>query len=196
MFTRILSEDVMSTMLAEDFPSDRLSQPKYKVKVEKDVFIKMRDGVHVAVDVYRPDATGEFPALYASSPYQKDLYHLPACPPVSTCARPTRSSGSWSAVTPMSTTTSGAAANPWKASGVFTARTNRTIFYDVIEWDRRSALVYRQGGDDRRVLLRLGPMAGPRPPSRLTWPALFRLTAARTCIGTWPTTGESWPRGS
>ena len=67
-------------MIPEGFPFDKLSQPKYKVKVEKDVFIEMRDGVHVAVDVYRPDAEGQFPVLYASSPYQKDLYYLPAVP--------------------------------------------------------------------------------------------------------------------
>jgi len=80
MFTEILVPEIMDSMLPKDFPADKLSQPKYKVRVEKDVFIEMRDGVHVAVDIYRPDAPGEFPALYASSPYQKDLYYLPAVP--------------------------------------------------------------------------------------------------------------------
>ena len=80
MFTQILQEDVMSSMLPEDFPADKLSQPQYKVKVEKDVFVKMRDGVQVAVDIYRPDAPGKFPTLYASSPYQKDLCWLPPVP--------------------------------------------------------------------------------------------------------------------
>ena len=67
-------------MVPEGFPVDKLSKPQYKVTVEKDVFIEMRDGVKVAVDIYRPDAPGEFPALYASSPYQKDLYYLPPVP--------------------------------------------------------------------------------------------------------------------
>jgi putative CocE/NonD family hydrolase len=80
MYTKILQEEVMSTMLPKDFPADKLSQPQYKVKVEKDVFVKMRDGVQVAVDIFRPDAPGEFPALYATSAYQKDLYHLPPWP--------------------------------------------------------------------------------------------------------------------
>ena len=80
MFTEILIPEVMASMVPEGFASDKLSQPKYKVKVDKDVFIEMRDGVHVAVDVYRPDAEGKFPVLYASSPYQKDLYYLPAVP--------------------------------------------------------------------------------------------------------------------
>ena len=40
-----------------------ISQPQHAVKAEKDVFVKMRDGVRLAVDVYRPDAPGKFPAL-------------------------------------------------------------------------------------------------------------------------------------
>ena len=70
----------MNSLLSETFPKDKLSQPRYRVKVEKDVFVRMRDGVRVAVDVYRPDDPGGFRALYASSPYQKDLVYLPSVP--------------------------------------------------------------------------------------------------------------------
>ena len=52
----------------------------YSVVVEKDVFVRMRDGIDIAVDIYRPDAPGTFPTLYAVSPYQKDLAYLPAIP--------------------------------------------------------------------------------------------------------------------
>ena len=31
------------------------SKPTYKVRVEKDIMVAMRDGVRIAVDVYRPD---------------------------------------------------------------------------------------------------------------------------------------------
>ncbi|MBC7293071.1 MAG: hypothetical protein H5T84_02995, partial [Thermoleophilia bacterium] len=55
MYTQILIPEVMASMMPPNFPADKLSQPQYKVKVEKDVFIEMRDGVMVAVDVYRPD---------------------------------------------------------------------------------------------------------------------------------------------
>jgi uncharacterized protein len=68
----------MGSLLSEGFPRDRLSQPKYGVKTEKDVYVKMRDGIRVAIDVYRPDTPGKFPVLYASSCYQKDLVYLPA----------------------------------------------------------------------------------------------------------------------
>jgi putative CocE/NonD family hydrolase len=68
----------MRSILTDDFPESKLSQPQYGVRVERDIYVKMRDGVRVAVDVYRPDARGTFPALYASSCYQKDLVYLPA----------------------------------------------------------------------------------------------------------------------
>jgi len=32
------------------------SKPVYQVKVEKDVYITMRDGVRLAADIFRPDA--------------------------------------------------------------------------------------------------------------------------------------------
>ena len=34
------------------------SQPTYKVKCEGEVMIPMRDAVHLAADIYRPDANG------------------------------------------------------------------------------------------------------------------------------------------
>ena len=53
-----------------------ISQPKYGIKKEKDIYISMRDGVRLAADVYRPDAEGKFPALLALSPYGKELQEL------------------------------------------------------------------------------------------------------------------------
>src|SRR5437899_10062064 len=40
---------------------------------EKDVLVPMRDGVKIAIDVYRPDTTEKLPALLAFSIYNKDL---------------------------------------------------------------------------------------------------------------------------
>lgn len=45
----------------------------YEIKVEKDVYVKMRDEIHLCVDVYRPNAEGKFPALLALSPYGKNM---------------------------------------------------------------------------------------------------------------------------
>jgi len=47
------------------------SQPIYKIKAEYDIYVRMRDGVHLCVDVYRPDAEGKFPALLGMSPFGK-----------------------------------------------------------------------------------------------------------------------------
>lgn len=56
------------------------SQPVYKVKVKETVYVPMRDGVKLAVDIYRPDAAGKFPALLALGVYGKDLQALPQVP--------------------------------------------------------------------------------------------------------------------
>ncbi len=47
--------------------------PEFGIMRERDVAVPMRDGIHLAVDVYRPDAPGRFPALLAFSIYNKDL---------------------------------------------------------------------------------------------------------------------------
>lgn len=59
---------------------ERISQPEYGIKVEKDVFVLMRDNVRLAVDVYRPDTDGKFPALLAMGGYGKELQDLLIAP--------------------------------------------------------------------------------------------------------------------
>jgi len=53
-----------------------ISQPRYGIKVEKDIFVPARDGVRLAVNVYRPDAAGRFPALLAMGGYGKELQEV------------------------------------------------------------------------------------------------------------------------
>jgi predicted acyl esterase len=53
-----------------------ISQPKHEVAQEKNVFVPMRDGVQLAVDIYRPKAKGKFPALLGLCPYGKELQAL------------------------------------------------------------------------------------------------------------------------
>jgi predicted acyl esterase len=57
-----------------------ISQPQYGIKVEKDVFVTMWDGVRLAVNVYRPDARGKFPALFAMGGYGKELQEVLIAP--------------------------------------------------------------------------------------------------------------------
>jgi predicted acyl esterase len=56
-----------------------MSQPKdYKLVVEKDVKIPLRDGTLLYADVLRPDGGGErFPAIMNLGPYQKDKLWIP-----------------------------------------------------------------------------------------------------------------------
>lgn len=50
------------------------SKPLYEKMIqERDVMVPMRDGVKLAVDIYRPDAPGKFPVIYANAMHNKDL---------------------------------------------------------------------------------------------------------------------------
>jgi predicted acyl esterase len=50
------------------------SKPIYGTKIEgRDVMVPMRDGTRLAIDIYRPDAEGRFPALLAFSGHNKFL---------------------------------------------------------------------------------------------------------------------------
>jgi uncharacterized protein len=52
----------------------------YKMRIERGVAVTMRDGVRISLCVYRPDAVGRFPALFAASPYQYEMDEVPAYP--------------------------------------------------------------------------------------------------------------------
>ncbi|HLA81085.1 MAG TPA: CocE/NonD family hydrolase, partial [Thermoleophilia bacterium] len=49
------------------------SPRQYGVIVEENAYVPARDGVGLAIDIYRPDGPGKFPALLAMSPYGKTL---------------------------------------------------------------------------------------------------------------------------
>lgn len=57
-----------------------ISQPRYDVLLEEDVWVNMRDGVRLCIDIYRPRAEGRFPALISFSWYGKDSQKLPTSP--------------------------------------------------------------------------------------------------------------------
>jgi len=43
------------------------------IVIKKNVMVPMRDGVHLAADVYRPVEEGQYPVLLMRLPYNKDL---------------------------------------------------------------------------------------------------------------------------
>src|SRR5215468_9226125 len=47
------------------------AQEQYSVRVEAGVSVKMRDGVILRGDIYRPDGRGKFPVLLQRSPYRR-----------------------------------------------------------------------------------------------------------------------------
>ena len=58
-----------------------ISQPQYETMLEEDVWVTMRDGVRLSVDVFRPKAEGKFPALISwPMGYGKDQLKLPTNP--------------------------------------------------------------------------------------------------------------------
>ena len=59
-------------LLAASSPFDQVSTlAGHRVIVEKNVEARMRDGVTLRADVYRPDAPGRFPVLLQRTPYAK-----------------------------------------------------------------------------------------------------------------------------
>ena len=57
-----------------------ISQSEYEITLEEDVWVTMRDGIRLAVDIYRPKADGKFPALLAFGEYGKEQQKLPNNP--------------------------------------------------------------------------------------------------------------------
>lgn len=47
------------------------------MSVERNVYVTMRDGVRLAIDIYRPAISGKIPVLLAQSPYSKDMQTIP-----------------------------------------------------------------------------------------------------------------------
>lgn len=47
------------------------------VQLDENVYVPMRDGVKIAVDVFRPEKEGRYPAILSMSPYIKEIQHQP-----------------------------------------------------------------------------------------------------------------------
>lgn len=60
---------LLSFLAAQLFAADN-----YVVKVERAVSVKMRDGVILRGDIFRPDAEGKFPVLIERTPYRRAIW--------------------------------------------------------------------------------------------------------------------------
>jgi uncharacterized protein len=59
-------------VLLLSFTTYVLGADQYSVKYERNAAIKMRDGVTLHADIFRPNADGRFPVLLTRTPYNKD----------------------------------------------------------------------------------------------------------------------------
>ncbi|HEU4794101.1 MAG TPA: CocE/NonD family hydrolase, partial [Pyrinomonadaceae bacterium] len=48
-----------------------VSSPTHTIKIDFNQRVRMRDGVELSADVYRPDAAGQFPVILSRTPYIK-----------------------------------------------------------------------------------------------------------------------------
>jgi hypothetical protein len=66
---------VSETFTSGSFPPSDYDRPAQydAIHCDKDVAVPMRDGVKLVIDVYRPDAPGKFPVLFAFGGHSKEL---------------------------------------------------------------------------------------------------------------------------
>jgi predicted acyl esterase len=70
-----MSENIHHGLLAgNELPARYDRAPEHEaIAVDRDVAVRMRDGVTIVVDVYRPDAPGAFPVLLAFATHSKEI---------------------------------------------------------------------------------------------------------------------------
>ncbi|MBV9546165.1 MAG: CocE/NonD family hydrolase, partial [Chloroflexi bacterium] len=63
---------VAATLLLPQLVVAQSNSNSVHVHVDSNVMVRMRDGVHLATDVYRPDTNTSQPAILVRTPYGKD----------------------------------------------------------------------------------------------------------------------------
>ena len=117
----------------------------YEITFERDVVAKMRDGVLLKADIYRPKADGQFPTLLQRTPYDKrgasNFAVKAAAHGFVVIVQDVRgrytSEGEW-----------------------YTFKHESNDGYDTIEWAASSALLQWESGHVGRVVCRSHPDAG------------------------------------
>src|ERR1035437_3547546 len=57
---------------------DSWPAPRYPVRVDDNVMVRMRDDIRLATDVYMPSGEGEkLPSILIRTPYSKDTFEMP-----------------------------------------------------------------------------------------------------------------------
>ena len=146
------------------------SATAFKLKIDKDVDVPMRDGARLKADVFRPDDGGKFPALLNLGPYQKDkLWIVP-----DNLEEKQNEYMNWETVNPEWWVPRGYASvrvdgrgsgkspgqcEPWSFA-------EAVDFYDAIEW--AAAQLQRQGRAARHFIFRDQSMVRSQPAAAVT----------------------------
>lgn len=123
--------DVPTTLSIYPEELVRAPEPLADMHVEKDVYVKMRDGVRLAVDIFRPKGEGPFPVLFSISPYMKDIQHKP---PHWSHAIESGATGFYVAKGYVHLIAQGRGAGISQGQWEFFGEGERTDGYDMIEW--------------------------------------------------------------
>ena len=145
----------------------KAAAPTYKLLIETDVDVPMRDGARLKADVFRPDDGGKFPAILNLGPYQKDKLWVPP-PTLEEKATPNMN---WETVTPEWWVPKGYAAvrvdgrgsgrSPGPVRAVVARRSDRFLRRDRMGGG--AALVQRQRRALGHFLLRDQPVVRRQP---------------------------------
>jgi len=71
VFGLVLACVVAQQVVAQPPNPGDYSSPEYKLVEFRDQMVPVRDGVKLAVDIFRPDAEGRFPVILCQTPYNK-----------------------------------------------------------------------------------------------------------------------------
>jgi len=75
----IYVRDGFEALASAATPADPLlSRPEHDWLLRDEVMVPMRDGVHLATDIYLPDGKGPWPAILVRTPYKKEMSELQA----------------------------------------------------------------------------------------------------------------------
>jgi len=107
-----------------------------EIAARHNVMVPMRDGVHLAVDIYAPGTDGRYPALLAVSPYGKSGMHPGQA--VSPDVHPTVEQGHTERLLELGYVhVVGDLRGTGKSEGDFSATNNADDCYDLVEWIAR-----------------------------------------------------------
>ena len=69
--------EISKSVITPYFPAELVRQRLPGVKLQENVYVKMRDGIKLAVDIYLPETEGRYPGLLSMAPYLKEIQQHP-----------------------------------------------------------------------------------------------------------------------